>query len=87
VRSLSTLDYLSGGRVGWNIVSGHLRGEHRALGLDQIEHDKRYDRADEYMEICHALWNGIEPGAILADRQNGIFADPVPVVNQIRTYW
>jgi alkanesulfonate monooxygenase SsuD/methylene tetrahydromethanopterin reductase-like flavin-dependent oxidoreductase (luciferase family) len=79
VRRLSTLDYLSGGRVGWNIVSGHLRGEHRALGLDQIEHDKRYDQADEYMEICHALWNGIQPGAILADRQKGIFADPAKV--------
>jgi long-chain alkane monooxygenase len=79
VRRLSTLDYLSGGRVGWNIVSGHLRGEHRALGLDQIEHDRRYDQADEYMEICHALWNGIQPGAILADRQTGEFADPTKV--------
>ena len=79
VRRLSTLDYLSGGRIGWNIVSGHLRGEHRALGLDQIEHDRRYDQADEYMEICHALWNGIQPGAILADRQSGEFADPAKV--------
>jgi FMN-dependent oxidoreductase (nitrilotriacetate monooxygenase family) len=60
-------------------VSGHLRGEHRALGLDQIEHDKRYDQADEYMEICHALWNGIQPGAILADRGAGAFADPAKV--------
>ena len=71
VRRLSTLDYLSGGRVGWNIVSGHLRGEHRALGLDQIEHDKRYDQADEYMDICYALWNGVKPGAILFDRRTG----------------
>jgi long-chain alkane monooxygenase len=51
VRSLSTLDYLSGGRIGWNIVTGHLRGEHRALGLDQLDHDARYDRADEYMDV------------------------------------
>jgi FMN-dependent oxidoreductase (nitrilotriacetate monooxygenase family) len=83
VRRLSTLDYLSGGRVGWNIVSGHLRGEHRALGVQQLEHDQRYDHADEYMEICHALWNGIKPGAIKADKQRGIYADPanVNVVN------
>ena len=79
VRRLSTLDYISGGRVGWNIVSGHLRGEHRALGLDQIEHDKRYDQADEYMEICYALWNGVQPGAIRFDRQRGEFADPSKV--------
>lgn len=76
VRRLSTLDYLSGGRVGWNIVSGHLRGEHRALGLDQIEHDRRYDQADEYMEICYALWDGVKDDAILFDRQRGRFADP-----------
>lgn len=83
VRRLSTLDYLSGGRVGWNIVSGHLRGEHRALGLDQIEHDQRYDQADEYMEICHALWNGVKADAILFDRTTGQFADPakVPVID------
>ncbi|MBI1218645.1 MAG: NtaA/DmoA family FMN-dependent monooxygenase [Rhodobacteraceae bacterium] len=79
VRRLSTLDYLSGGRVGWNIVSGHLRGEHRALGLDQMDHDARYDQADEYMDICYALWNGIAPDAILADRERGIYADPAKV--------
>lgn len=79
VRRLSTLDYLSGGRVGWNIVSGHLRGEHRALGVAQLEHDERYDHADEYMEICYALWNAIKPGAILADRERGIYADPQKV--------
>lgn len=79
VRRISTLDYMSGGRVGWNIVSGHLRGEHRALGLDQLDHDARYDHADEYMDICNALWRGIEPGAILADPETGQFADPSKV--------
>ncbi|MEW9855496.1 LLM class flavin-dependent oxidoreductase [Novosphingobium sp. M1R2S20] len=76
VRQLGTIDYLSGGRAGWNIVTGHLRGEHRALGLEQLDHDRRYDRADEYMEVCYKLWNSIKPGAILADREKGVFADP-----------
>ncbi len=79
VRSLSTLDYLSGGRIGWNIVTGHLRGEHRALGLDQLDHDARYDRADEYMEVCYALWNGIHDGAVEPDRNAGVYADPSKV--------
>jgi FMN-dependent oxidoreductase (nitrilotriacetate monooxygenase family) len=79
VRQLGTLDYLSGGRVGWNIVTGHLRGEHRALGLHQLEHDRRYDRADEYMEVCYKLWNSVKPGAVLADRESGIYADPEKV--------
>ena len=79
VRSLSTLDYLTGGRVGWNIVTGHLRGEHRAYGLPTLEHDQRYERAEEYMEVCYALWNSIADGAILADKQSGIFADPARI--------
>ncbi len=89
VRSLSTLDYLSGGRIGWNIVTGHLRGEYRALGLDQMEHDARYDRADEYMEVCRALWSGVHEGAVLADKQSGLFADPakVDVIQHQGTYF
>ena len=79
VRQLSTLDYLSGGRAGWNIVTGHLRNEHRALGLDQLEHDRRYDRADEYMEVCYKLWNSIGEDAILADKEAGVFADPAKI--------
>jgi FMN-dependent oxidoreductase (nitrilotriacetate monooxygenase family) len=76
VRQLSTLDYMSGGRVGWNIVTGHLRGEHRAYGLPELPHDERYERAEEYMEICYALWNSVGEGAIIADKATGIFADP-----------
>jgi FMN-dependent oxidoreductase (nitrilotriacetate monooxygenase family) len=76
VRAMSTLDYVSGGRAGWNVVTGHLRAEHRALGLEQMEHDARYDRADEYLKICHAFWDGIEPGAIIADKTTGRFANP-----------
>lgn len=76
VRSLSTLDYLTKGRVGWNIVTGHLRGEHRAYGLPQLEHDQRYDRAEEYMEVCYQLWDSVADDAIIGDKASGVFADP-----------
>jgi len=76
VRQLSTLDYLSGGRIGWNIVTGHLRGEHRAYGLAELPHDERYERAEEYLELCYALWDSIGEGAILANKETGQFADP-----------
>jgi FMN-dependent oxidoreductase (nitrilotriacetate monooxygenase family) len=76
VRQLSTLDYLTGGRIGWNIVTGHLRGEHRAFGLPELEHDQRYDRADEYMSLCYKLWDSIRDGGIVADKENAVFADP-----------
>ena len=76
VRSVSSLDYLTGGRVGWNIVTGNARSEHRALGLDVMEHDERYDRADEYMAVCNKLWDAIAPDAVTADREAGTYAEP-----------
>src|SRR5438128_4602481 len=59
VRSLSTLDYLSGGRIGWNIVTGHLRGEYRALGLEQLAPDVRFDCVSEDMDDCRASLCGV----------------------------
>ena len=75
VRRISTLDCMSKGRMGWNVVTGHIRGEHLANGLDQMPHDERYDYADEYMEICYSLWDSIPPEAILADKETGVFVD------------
>jgi long-chain alkane monooxygenase len=76
-RRISTLNYLSRGRVGWNIVSGFSKAEHLACGLgQQIEHDERYDMADEFMEICYRLWDGVPQEAIVADKAAGRFADP-----------
>lgn len=50
-RRMSTLDHLTGGRVGWNIVTGYLDSAARNLGLPkQIAHDERYDLADEYLD-------------------------------------
>lgn len=79
VRSLSTLDYLTRGRIGWNIVTGHLRGEHRAFGLPVLEHDQRYDRAEEYMDVCYRLWDSVADDAIVADKASGVFADPTKI--------
>jgi long-chain alkane monooxygenase len=79
VRSLSTLDYLTRGRIGWNIVTGHLRGEHRAFGLPVLEHDQRYDRAEEYMDVCYRLWDSVAGDAIIADKSSGVFADPAKI--------
>ena len=76
VRSLTSLDYLSQGRVGWNIVTGNARSEHRAIGLDVMEHDQRYDRAEEYMAICYALWRGIPEDAILGGQDIGNLCRP-----------
>lgn len=77
-RRMSTLDHLTDGRIGWNIVTGYLDSAARAMGLDaQQKHDDRYDMADEYMEVVGRLWEeSWEDGAIVAD---GIYADPARV--------
>lgn len=80
-RRMSTLDHLTDGRIGWNIVTGYLDSAARALGEDaQAEHDSRYDRADEYLEVLYKLWEGSwDDDAVLLDKERRIFADPVKI--------
>jgi FMN-dependent oxidoreductase (nitrilotriacetate monooxygenase family) len=77
-RRMSTLDHLCRGRVGWNIVTGYLDSAARAMGLnEQVEHDRRYDQADEYLEVLYKLWEGSwEDDAVINDRQQRIYARP-----------
>ena len=76
-RRISTLNYLSRGRVGWNIVSGFSNAEHMANGMGvQMAHDERYDQADEFMAICYQLWDSVPADAILRNAATGQFADP-----------
>src|SRR3954469_2713803 len=80
-RRMSTLDHLTKGRAGWNIVTGYLDSAARGAGKDkQTAHDDRYDVADEYMDVVYKLWEGSwEDDAVLRDRGRGIFADPSKV--------
>ena len=79
-RRISTLNYLSRGRVGWNIVSGFSNAEHMANGMGvQMAHDERYDQADEFMAICYELWNSVPRDAILKNAATGQFADPAKI--------
>lgn len=79
-RKLATLDHVTEGRIGWNVVNSLNTAEARNFGMEELlPHDERYDRADEYMEVCNQLWNSWEPGAVLMDMENRIFADPKKV--------
>jgi len=80
-RRMSTLDHLTKGRVGWNVVTGYLPSAARNMGADdQLEHDERYDRADEYLEVLYKLWEGSwEDDAVLRDRETGVYTDPSKV--------
>lgn len=80
-RRMSTLDHLTKGRIGWNVVTGYLDSAARAMGQDrQRAHDDRYDVADDFMKAVYALWEGSwAEGAVLRDRASGRFADPALV--------
>lgn len=80
-RRLSTLDHLTGGRIGWNVVTGYLPAAARNMGDDRLlDHDSRYDHADEYLTVLYKLWEGSwEDDAVRRDRAAGIFAEPSKV--------
>lgn len=80
-RRLATLDHLTNGRIGWNVVTGYLPSAARNMGQeDQLEHDERYDHADEYLEVVYKLLEGSwEDDAVIRDRQSGVYTDPSKV--------
>ena len=80
-RKMTTLDHLTEGRIGWNIVTSALDSAARNLGLErQIPHDERYRIADEFMEVVYKLWEGSwEDDAVVRDTDSGVFADPARV--------
>jgi FMN-dependent oxidoreductase (nitrilotriacetate monooxygenase family) len=77
-RRMSTLDHLTRGRIGWNIVTGYLESAARGMGMvAQAGHDDRYEIAEDYMQAVYKLWEASwEDGAVLRDRGKRRFADP-----------
>lgn len=76
-RKLATMDHVTKGRIGWNIVNSIADTEARNFGMAEMRsRQDRYDRADEYMDVCNKLWSSWEDDALLMDMENGIFADP-----------
>ena len=80
-RKFTTLDHLTAGRIGWNVVTSQQDSAARNLGLDQqVPHDARYDRADEFMDVVYKLWQGSwEDGAVVRDAGRGVYTDPARV--------
>jgi len=76
-RVFATLDLMTNGRAAWNIVTSLNDGEAQNMGRDEvIDHDARYDRADEFMEVVLGHWDAWEDDAIVQDKASGLFAVP-----------
>ncbi|WP_049970513.1 LLM class flavin-dependent oxidoreductase [Haladaptatus cibarius] len=80
-REFSTLDHITDGRVAFNIVTSYLESAAENLGLDErMEHDTRYDRAEEFMRVCYRLWeDSWEDDAVIRDVGAGKYTDPEKV--------
>ena len=78
-RLWATLDHLTNGRAGWNVVTSINSNQAANYGEDRQSTDNRYDRAHEFMEVCQKLWNSWDVDAVKMDHENGIFADPEKV--------
>jgi FMN-dependent oxidoreductase (nitrilotriacetate monooxygenase family) len=79
-RWLGSLDAMSGGRVAWNVVTSATDLEAQNAGMDNLPpREERYDRADEVLEACFALWQSWDADAFVKDKAAGIMADPAKV--------
>lgn len=79
-RLLSSLDHLTDGRTAWNVVSSYSKSEWEAYGhVHMTPRSERYEKMEEYMEVCYKLWDSWSDDAIVADKSSGIYADPSKV--------
>jgi FMN-dependent oxidoreductase (nitrilotriacetate monooxygenase family) len=76
-RKFASLDYLSGGRAGWNLVTSATDSEAKNFNLDKHpDHAPRYQRAREFVDVVKGLWDSWEDDAFIRDKESGIFFDP-----------
>ncbi|MFE1429269.1 LLM class flavin-dependent oxidoreductase [Streptomyces fungicidicus] len=76
-RRFASLDHISGGRAGWNVVTSFDTGTSRNFGLDEhLDYTTRYGRALEFVEVARGLWDSYEDDAFPADVARNVFLDP-----------
>ncbi len=79
-RVFNALDHVTRGRIAWNAVTSAYKNEAANYGFDvMMEHDERYERAQEFLNVACQLWDSVEPDALVLDREKGIYCDPKKV--------
>jgi len=76
-RKFASLDLISGGRAGWNLVTSSGNGESENFSLNQHAlHEHRYQRAEEFHDVVSGLWDSWEDDTFVRDQENGIYFEP-----------
>jgi long-chain alkane monooxygenase len=79
-RLFNSLDHVTGGRIAFNVITSTRRSDYANYGYDDIvDHDERYDRMEEFIDVCRTLWSSVEPDAMLWDHASGRVGDPAKV--------
>jgi len=78
-RMFASIDHLTDGRAGWNVVTSINHNLDNNYGAERLPADLRYDRAHEFIEACRALWSSWDEDAVVMDKANAVFADPTKV--------
>ncbi|MEP9380484.1 NtaA/DmoA family FMN-dependent monooxygenase [Aquabacter sp. CN5-332] len=79
-RLLNSLDHVTNGRMAFNVVTSQRRSDYANYGYDElVDHNSRYDRLEEFVDVCRALWDSLDPDAFVWDRATGHVADPAKV--------
>jgi FMN-dependent oxidoreductase (nitrilotriacetate monooxygenase family) len=76
-RLLNSLDCVTEGRMAFNVITSTRRSDAANYGFDELmEHNSRYERMEEFVDVCKALWASVEPDAFVWDRESGVVCDP-----------
>jgi len=79
-RLLNSLDHITNGRIAFNVITSQRKADAQNYGFDELmEHGQRYDRMDEFMDVCRALWTSVDPDAFEWNRETGRVANPAKV--------
>jgi FMN-dependent oxidoreductase (nitrilotriacetate monooxygenase family) len=89
-RLLNSLDQVTGGRIAFNVITSTRRSDFENYGFDEImNHDARYDRMEEFIDVCRALWDSVGSDTMIWDHDSGVVGDPskVRMVDHRGTYF
>jgi FMN-dependent oxidoreductase (nitrilotriacetate monooxygenase family) len=89
-RLLNSLDHVTNGRIAFNVITSQRRADYANYGYDElVDHNERYDRLEEFIDVCRALWRSVDADAFVWDRKAGMVADPrkVRAINHVGKFF
>jgi FMN-dependent oxidoreductase (nitrilotriacetate monooxygenase family) len=89
-RLLNSLDHITNGRIAFNVITSQRRADYANYGYDElVDHETRYERLEEFIEVCRKLWSSVDPDAFIWNRTVGQVADPSKVrpIDHVGTFF